>query len=142
LPAAIGAQVARPDAHVVAIVGDGGLQMTMHEFATLRRYELPVKILVLDNRHLGMVRQWQELFFDRRVIATDLWDNPDFCAIARAYGVRARRIDRPEHVHDAVAELLKARDACLLHCACFPTDNCFPMIPPGKHVDDIVEEAV
>lgn len=142
LPAAIGAQVARPDAKVVAIVGDGGLQMTMNEFSTIRRYELPVKVLVLDNRHLGMVRQWQEMFYDRRVIATDLWDNPDFCAIARAYGLRANRVDRAADLRAAIGDLLDSREASLLHCACYPVDNCFPMIPPGKHLDQIIEEAV
>ena len=141
LPAAVGAQVARPDAQVIAIVGDGGLQMTMHEFATIRRYELPVKILVLDNRHLGMVRQWQELFYDRRIIATDLWDNPDFCAIAGAYGIPAGRVAHSGDLLEAIRTMLHAPGPYVLHAACHPADNCFPMVPPGKHLDEVVEQA-
>jgi len=139
IPAAVGAQIARPDDCVVAVVGDGGFQMTMHELATIRRYELPVKIVVIDNRHLGMVRQWQELFYDRRIIATDLYDNPDFCTLASAYGIRAGRVERPEDLHDALEEMLKSDTAYLLHCACFPTENCFPMVPAGQHIDEMLE---
>lgn len=139
VPAAIGAQVARPHDHVVAVVGDGGFQMTMHELATIRRYGLPIKIVVIDNRHLGMVRQWQELFYDRRIIATDLYDNPDFCTLASAYGIRSRRVERPEDMRRALREMLESDTAYLLHCACFPTENCFPMVPAGRHIDEMLE---
>ncbi|TAM89168.1 biosynthetic-type acetolactate synthase large subunit [bacterium] len=139
LPAAVGAQVARPKDPVVAVVGDGGFQMTMHELATIRRYELPVKIVVIDNRHLGMVRQWQELFYDRRIVATDLYDNPEFCTLASAYGIRSARVERAEDLHRALREMLESDGAFLLHCACFPTENCFPMVPAGRHIDEMLE---
>jgi len=139
IPAAVGAQVARPDDLVVAVVGDGGFQMTMHELATIRRYELPVKIVVVDNRHLGMVRQWQELFYDRRIVATDLYDNPDFRMLAAAYGMRSGFVERPEDLHGALREMLESDSAYLLHCACFPTENCFPMVPAGRHIDEMLE---
>ncbi|TAM59893.1 biosynthetic-type acetolactate synthase large subunit [bacterium] len=139
LPAAVGAQVARPGDTVVAILGDGGFQMTMHELATIRRYELPIKIVVMDNRHLGMVRQWQELFYERRIVATDLYDNPEFCTLASAYGIASTRVDRPEDLHRALREMLDSSGAFLLHCACFPTENCFPMVPAGRHIDEMLE---
>ncbi|MDE2572214.1 MAG: biosynthetic-type acetolactate synthase large subunit [bacterium] len=139
IPAAVGAQVARPRDRVVAVVGDGGFQMTMHELATIRRYDLPLKVVVIDNRHLGMVRQWQELFFDRRIVATDLYDNPDFCTLASAYGIRSARVERPDELHGALREMLEAEGAYILHCACFPTENCFPMVPAGRHIDEMLE---
>ncbi|TAM75757.1 biosynthetic-type acetolactate synthase large subunit [bacterium] len=139
LPAAVGAQVARPNDPVIAVVGDGGFQMTMHELATIRRYELPVKIVVIDNRHLGMVRQWQELFYERRIVATDLYDNPEFCTLASAYGIRSARVERAEDLHRALSEMLESDSAYLLHCACFPTENCFPMVPAGRHIDEMLE---
>ena len=114
--------------------------MTMHEFATIRRYELPVKVLVVDNRHLGMVRQWQDMFFDRRVIATDLWDNPDFAVIASAYGIAAGRVDHAAGLHAAMRAMLDHKGAYVLHAACHPADDCFPMVPPGKHLDETLEE--
>jgi acetolactate synthase-1/2/3 large subunit len=131
LPAAIGAQFAHPGRTVVAIAGDGGFQMSLSELATLRRYELPVKIVLIDNRRLGMVRQWQDLFYDKRYSATDLSDNPDFVALAAAFGVRAECVAEPAQMGAALARLLAAREPMLLHCACYPAENCWPLIPPG-----------
>ncbi len=139
LPAAIGAQIAHPDRMVVAVVGDGGFQMSMAELATLRRHELPVKIVLLDNRNLGMVRQWQELFYDARYSATALPDNPDFTIIARAYGVEARLVDNVNAVDAAIARMLESPGPMLLHCACYPHENVWPIIPAGKGVDDLME---
>ena len=136
LPAAIGAQFAHPGRDVVAVVGDGGFQMSLSELATLRRYDLPVKILLIDNRRLGMVRQWQELFYEQRYSATDLSDNPDFVAIARAYGLRAESVSEPAQLDGALERFLGTREAMLLHCACFPAENCWPLIPPGASVHD------
>ena len=139
LPAAIGAQVAHPGRTVVAIVGDGGFQMSLAELATLRRHDLPVKIVLLDNRNLGMVRQWQELFYNARYSATALPDNPEFTTIARAYGIESRLVDHAGAVPDAIARMLEAPGPLLLHCACYPHENVWPIIPSGKSVDDLME---
>ena len=139
LPAAIGAQMAHPGRTVVAIVGDGGFQMSMAELATLRRHELPVKIVLLDNRNLGMVRQWQELFYNARYSATALPDNPEFTTIARAYGIEASLVDHAEASAPAIARMLQAPGPMLLHCACYPHENVWPIIPSGKGVDDLME---
>jgi acetolactate synthase-1/2/3 large subunit len=138
-PAAIGAAFAHPERPVFAVVGDGGFQMSLTELATLRRYRVPVKIVLIDNRNLGMVRQWQELFFSERYSATNLADNPDFVAIARAYGIEAERLDAPQHAGDAIARFVAAPGPALLHCACHPGENVWPMIPAGMTVDELME---
>jgi acetolactate synthase I/II/III large subunit len=138
-PAAVGAQFAHPQTPVYAIVGDGGFQMCLPELATLRRYGVPVKIVLIDNRNLGMVRQWQELFFSERYSATNLSDNPDFTAIARAYGVEAYSATSPDDADAAIARFVASRGPALLHCACHPTENVWPMIPAGMTVDDLME---
>jgi acetolactate synthase-1/2/3 large subunit len=138
-PAAIGAKFAHPAAPVFTIVGDGGFQMCLPELATLRRYDVPVKIVLIDNHNLGMVRQWQELFFSERYSATNLADNPDFAAIARAYGIEAYRLDSPADADDMIERFIASRGPALLHCACHPTENVWPMIPAGMSVDDLME---
>jgi acetolactate synthase-1/2/3 large subunit len=105
-PAAIGAAFANPGTPVYAIVGDGGFQMCLPELATLRRYDVPVKIVLIDNQNLGMVRQWQELFFSERYSATNLADNPDFAAIARAYGIDAFALTDPQHAAATIARFV------------------------------------
>ena len=139
LPAAIGAQFGNPDRTVVAVVGDGGLQMTLNELATARRYDLPLKVLLIDNRRLGMVRQWQELFYERRYSAVDLSDNPDFVGLAKAFGLQAESVDSAADLDDALDRLLRATGPALLHCACFPTENVWPLIPPGGATADTME---
>ena len=141
LPAAIGAQMAHPNRTVVAICGDGGFQMSIAELATLKRFALPVKILLIDNQRLGMVRQWQELFYDRRYSHTDLSDNPDFVAVARGYGVRAERVEDAGELRDALERFFRAKEPSLLHCACFPAENVWPLIPPGATVHDAMDGA-
>ena len=138
-PAAVGAAYANPTVPVFAIVGDGGFQMCLPELATLRRYKIPVKIVLIDNQNLGMVRQWQELFFSERYSATNLADNPDFVAIARAYGIEAFGLESPVGADDVIARFVAARGPALLHCACHPTENVWPMIPAGMTVDDLME---
>jgi acetolactate synthase I/II/III large subunit len=138
-PAAIGAQFGHPQRPVFAIVGDGGFQMSLPELATLRRYDVPVKIVLIDNQNLGMVRQWQELFFSERYSATNLADNPDFAAIAEAYGVAAFRLNSPDDADATIAKFIAARGPALLHCACHPTENVWPMIPAGMTVDELME---
>lgn len=139
LPAAIGAKFAHPRRPVVAIVGDGGFQMSLAELATLRRYRLPIKILLIDNRNLGMVRQWQQLFYSARYSATSLWDNPDFCALAAAYGINGQRIDADGDLHAEMQRFIATPSAILLHAACYPNENVFPMIPSGTGVEHLME---
>ncbi len=139
-PAAVGAQVAHPDRPVFAIVGDGGFQMSLPELATVRRYNLPVKIVLIDNRNLGMVRQWQELFYDERYAHTNLSDNPDFATIAAAYGIRGELVESPDDLDAALGRLSSIPGPALLHCACYPAENVWPMIPGGGSIDDVMTE--
>ena len=131
LPAAIGAQLQDPHAQVICVSGDGSFLMNVQELATLRRYGLPVKIVLLDNQALGMVRQWQELFFDRRYSEIDLSDNPDFVAIARAFGVGALHVEHAADVDDALRALLAATGPALLHVAIDTAANVWPLVPPN-----------
>lgn len=140
-PAGIGATFAANGRTVVAIVGDGGFQMSLPELATVRRYNVPVKILLIDNRNLGMVRQWQQLFYDRRYSATNLSDNPDFCAIARAYGVEASSVDHTSNLAEAMRHFLAHSSAMLLHCACYPEENVWPMVPTDAAMHEAIEAA-
>ncbi len=132
LPAAIGAQCARPDARVVCVTGDGSLMMMIHELATLRRYGLPVKIVLFDNGCLGMVRQWQELFFGNRESEVDLSDNPDFLDLAAVFGIPGRRVTRNVEVKDAVADAMESDGPFLLHCVIERGAGVWPLVPPGK----------
>ncbi|MBI4568980.1 MAG: biosynthetic-type acetolactate synthase large subunit, partial [Planctomycetes bacterium] len=133
LPAAIGAQLAFPHRQVISISGDGGFQMNIQELATVKRYNLPVKIMVVDNKYLGMVRQWQELFWGRRYSHTDLYDNPDFAAIARAYGIPGLRLSdsAPAAAEAAIGEFLAAPGPVLLHFESQREQNVYPMVPSG-----------
>lgn len=140
LPAAIGAQLAKSDRQVIAIVGDGGFQMTMQELGTIMQYRIPVKILILNNGYLGMVRQWQELFHQRRYSFTDL-ANPDFAAVAAAYGIEAKRIERREELPGAIHDLLAAPSSFLLEVHVIREENVFPMVPAGAGVSDMLLEA-
>ncbi len=138
-PAAIGAAFAHPTRPVFAIVGDGGFQMCLPELATLHRYGVPVKIVLVDNRNLGMVRQWQELFFSERYSATNLSDNPDFAAIADAYKIRSYSLDDPNTADDVLARFIATPGPALLHCHCHPTENVWPIIPAGQTIDEVME---
>ncbi len=140
-PAAIGAQFACPDELVVAIVGDGGFQMTLFELATAALHKLPLKILVLNNHYLGMVRQWQELFFEDRKSGVDLEGNPDFVKLAAAYGIKGFNIKRPADTGRVLQKALDYNDGpCLIHAECCKTDNVFPMIPAGAALEDMLTE--
>ena len=138
-PAAIGAQFAKPDKKVWTIVGDGGFQMTLSELATAAIHKLPVKILVINNSYLGMVRQWQELFFDNRLSGVDLQGNPDFVKLANAYGIKAWRVRRPAEV-DRVLKAAMEWNAgpCLVEAEVIKEDNVFPMIPAGAALKDMI----
>ena len=139
LPAAIGAKFALPNKHVVAIVGDGGFQMTLQELGVCSQHNVAVKILLLDNEHLGMVRQWQELFFERRYSSVEL-KNPDFIKIAEGFGVAGKKITDASELDGAVSEMLNYDGAFLLHVMVQKEENIFPMISTGKAVDEIVLE--
>jgi acetolactate synthase-1/2/3 large subunit len=132
LPAAIGAQLAKPDACVVCVSGDGSIMMNIQELATLKRYGIPVKILLLDNSCLGMVRQWQELFFAERYSEVDLSDNPDFAELARAFGIPAFTVERRDQVADAIERLLTEPGPLFCHVKIDPRANVWPLVPPGK----------
>lgn len=141
-PAAIGAQFASPDATVAVVCGDGGFQMTLCELATAAIHKLPVKIILLDNQYLGMVRQWQSLFFDNRLSGVDLHGNPDFCKLAAAYGVHSIAVTRSDEVDAALDEALAYNDGpCLLHFQIEKTDNVFPMVPAGGGLNDMIMSA-
>lgn len=132
MPAAIGAQIAKPGETVLAFVGDGGFQMTSHELATAARHKLPVKVFVLDNEYLGMVRQWQEAFYDNRESGVDMSDNPDFAKLAEVYGAAGIRIDSREQLADGIAEALAITDRpTVIHVKVGKTDNVYPFIPAG-----------
>ena len=136
LPAAIGAKMAAPDRDVVAIIGDGGYQMTIQELGTVFQLRLPLKIVVLNNEFLGMVRQWQQLFFDKRYAATELI-NPDFVAIAKGYHIEAQQVTKREQLKGAVAEMMACQGPYFLEVCVEKEDNVFPMIPAGASVSDI-----
>ncbi|MCU0777649.1 MAG: biosynthetic-type acetolactate synthase large subunit [Akkermansiaceae bacterium] len=141
-PAAIGAQLACPDSLVISISGDGGFQMTLFELATAALHKLPIKIVVLNNHYLGMVRQWQELFYEDRTSGVDLVGNPDFCKLAEAYGIPSVYIKRPADVTRMLRKALDYNDGpILIHAECVKTDNVFPMIPAGAALEDMIIEA-
>lgn len=133
LPAAIGAQKEDMDARVVCVSGDGSFMMNIQELATLKRYRLPVKIVLLDNSALGMVRQWQELFFEKRYSEIDLSDNPDFAEVARAFGIQALHVDKAADVEDALQALLDTDGPALLHVAIDTAANVWPLVPPNHN---------
>ncbi len=139
-PAALGAQFGRPKEIVAAIVGDGGFQMTLYELATAFIHKLPVKIIVIDNKYLGMVRQWQELFFDNRLSGVDLEGNPDFVKLAESYQVKGFHIGQVNEVEKVLQAALKHKGPALIHCEVIKEDNVFPMVPAGKSAYHMIIE--
>ena len=136
LPAAIGAKLGAPEREVVAVIGDGGFQMTLQELGTVMQERLPVKVLILDNAYLGMVRQWQSLFFGGRYSEVGL-ENPDFVRIAEAYGIAAERVSDRADLAEAIDRLLAADEPRLLAVAVGREDDVFPMIPAGAGIADM-----
>jgi len=139
LPAAMGAKVARPDQQVVAVIGDGGYQMTIQELGTIMQYGIAVKILVLNNNFLGMVRQWQQLFHNKRYSFTEM-QNPDFVKIAEAYNIRANKVTERENLKDALKEMLDAKTSYFLEVVVSKEGNVFPMVPAGAGVSEVMLE--
>ena len=138
VPAAIGAQVGARDKKVVLIVGDGGFQMTLEEIMMIRQYNLPVKIVIINNSFLGMVRQWQELFKDRRYSFVDLECNPDFVKIADAYGIKSERLQTKADLENKLKDLILSDEGVILDCIVEKEENVFPMIPAGKTVSQMI----
>ena len=136
LPAAIGAKMACPEREVVAVIGDGGYQMTIQELGTVFQTKAAVKIVVLNNDFLGMVRQWQQLFFDKRYASTEMV-NPDFVKIAEGYYLKARRVTERKDLADAIEEMIKSNDPYFLEVVVEKEANVFPMIPTGSSVSEI-----
>ncbi|MFV0507597.1 MAG: biosynthetic-type acetolactate synthase large subunit [Bacteroidales bacterium] len=139
LPAAVGAKIGAPDRPVVLIVGDGGFQMTIQELGTIAQEELDIKIIILNNRFLGMVRQWQELFFDKRYSFTSL-KNPNFVGVANAYGINANSVDNRKNLQESIDKMFSTKGPYVLEVLVEKGDNVFPMIPNGYSVSDILLE--
>ncbi len=139
LPAALGAKLGAPGKEVIAVIGDGGFQMTVQELGTIMQYEIPVKIIVLNNSFLGMVRQWQQLFHEKRYSATEMV-NPDFVKIAQAYNIPARKVEKREDLLGAIKELLASKTSYFLEAVVGKEDNVFPMVPAGGCVSDCMLE--
>jgi acetolactate synthase-1/2/3 large subunit len=136
LPSAMGAAIARNDQPVIAIIGDGGFQMTIQELGTIAQYAIPVKILVLNNSFLGMVRQWQELFFESRYASTEM-TNPDFQMIAEGYGIKAMKVENRDLLNETLDTFLSHQGPIFLEVVVEKEENVFPMIPTGASVSDI-----
>ena len=139
LPAAIGAQVSRPYDCIVAVTGDGSFMMNVQELSTIKRFQLPVKIVVIDNAKLGMVRQWQDLFFNGRLSETDLSDNPDFVMLVSAFDIKAKQISKKSEVTDAIEEMLDHDGPYLLQVKIDAKENVWPLVPPETANDKMME---
>jgi len=137
-PAAVGAQVGRPDKLVIAVSGDGSFQMNIQELGTVAAYNLPVKVVILNNGYLGMVRQWQELFFHRRYYQVDMAVGPDFAKVAEAYGIKGMTIRDYQHVRSGLEEALAHPGPVVVNVMVDREENVFPMVPAGKAIDDMI----
>jgi acetolactate synthase I/II/III large subunit len=140
LPAAVGAQIARREDTVFAICGDGSFMMNVQELGTIKRFQLPVKIVIIDNQRLGMVRQWQELFYNGCYSETDLSDNPDFCALARAFGIPASYLEDATEMPAALDALFSSSGPFLLHVRIDAAENVWPLVPPGAANHHMITE--
>jgi acetolactate synthase-1/2/3 large subunit len=136
LPAAIGAKMAAPEREVVSISGDGGFQMTIQELGTIFQQKVALKMVVLNNEFLGMVRQWQQLFFEKRYASTEMV-NPNFVAIVEGYYIKARKVVKREDLKEAVAEMMASKEAYFLEVLVEKEGNVFPMVPTGASVSQI-----
>jgi acetolactate synthase-1/2/3 large subunit len=141
LPAAIGAQISRPHDTVIVVSGDGSIMMNVQELATIKRYQVPVKIILIDNAKLGMVRQWQDLFFDGRLSETDLSDNPDFVMLATAFDIKAKQITQKDEVTAAIKEMLDHDGAYFLQVKIDAQENVWPLVPPNSANNEMMESA-
>ena len=138
MPAAVGAQIAMPDKKVISISGDGGFQMTFQELMMLKQYNLPVKVIILNNSFLGMVRQWQEIFNEKRYSFVDLDHNPDFIKIGEAYGIKSVKIANKKDLKSKLKKLIESDEAVLIEFIVEKEENVYPMIPAGTSVEQMV----
>ena len=138
LPAAIGAQIARPDKVVIDVAGDGSIQMNIQEMATAVQNNLPIKIAILDNRFLGMVRQWQDLFYQKRYSETIMKDAPDFVKLAEAFGAVGIRATRPEEVRSAIEKALSIPKTVIIDFLVEQEEQVYPMVPAGAPITDML----
>lgn len=136
LPASIGAKIGKPDKQVIGFIGDGGFQMTIQELGTIMHFGIPVKLIILNNSFLGMVRQWQEMFFKGRYASTEL-DNPDFLTIAKGYRIPAKRIDKREDLESSISEMLQSDGPFILEITIDKEGNVLPMVEPGASVSEV-----
>lgn len=140
LPAALGVQQANPHARTIVVTGDGSIMMNIQELATIKRYSIPVKILLFDNQALGMVRQWQQLFFNNRESEIDLSDNPDFCRLAEAFGIPSMRVVHRDQEADVIQALKNTDGPLFIHTIIDRTANVWPLVPPGASNSEMLTE--
>lgn len=143
-PAAIGAKIAKPDSEVIAVVGDGAFQMTLQDLASVSEYNLAVKVVIVNNFYLGMVRQWQELFYGKRYSSVFLGASensyiPDFVKLADAYGVKALRVEKPNELKSAINEMLSHKGPFVLDVWVEKEENVLPMVPAGRGLMEMIE---
>ena len=136
LPASMGAKIGQPNREVIAIIGDGGIQMTIQELATIKQYNINVKIIILNNNFLGMVRQWQELFFDNRYSFTEMI-NPDFNIISDGYGIKNKKIELKKDLDKGIKDCIDYKGSYLLNIIVEKEENVFPMVASGESVSNI-----
>jgi acetolactate synthase-1/2/3 large subunit len=139
LPAAIGAQFANPESPVINMTGDGSFMINVQELATIKRYSLPVKVVIFDNQALGMVRQWQELFHEERYSEVHLHDNPNFVRLAEAFDIPGMEVREASEIDGAIDRLLNEKGPLLVHVHIDPKDNVWPLVPPGKSNSQMME---
>lgn len=139
---AMGAQVGKPDKVVWTIAGDGGFQMTMCELATMVENKIPVKVALMNNSYLGMVRQWQEFFYDKSYVATNYTANPDFVKLADAFGMLGLRVTDKTQVRSAIEEAMNYDGPALIDFVVEEEENVYPMIPAGQTIGELIEEPV
>jgi len=138
-PAAIGAKVAKPETDVVAVCGDGGFLMVCQDLATIKEYDIPIVICVLDNRYLGMVAQWQKLFYNNRISHTKLGNVPDFVKLAESFDIKGEKVEKPGELKESLKRALNSGEPTLLDIVIDP-DEILPMVPPGRGLTEIVGE--
>lgn len=136
LPAAIGAKIGKPERDVIAIIGDGGFQMTLQELSTILQYKISVKLIILNNNFLGMVRQWQQLFFTKRYSFTEL-TNPEFSKVAESFGIKAKKVTERKDLEKELHQMMDYDGCYLLDIIVEKEENVFPMIPSGESVSNI-----
>ncbi|SCB95954.1 acetolactate synthase, large subunit [Gilliamella bombicola] len=141
LPAAVGAQMARPNDCVICISGDGSFMMNVQELTTIKRKQLPIKIVLIDNQRLGMVRQWQELFFNERYSETNLSDNPDFLMLAKAFDIPGQSISKKSQIDTALDNLFNSTGPYLLHVCIDELENVWPLVPPGAANENMLDKS-